>query len=53
VKRGKHEVRFENLEDPEAVEHLAEELGRLAADLYLSGLLKFSDCEPGEEEKAA
>ncbi len=53
MKRGKHEVRFENLEDPEAVDHLAEELGRLTADLFLSGLLKFAGGEPGEEEKAA
>ncbi len=53
MKRGEHEVRFENLEDPEAVEHLAEELGRLVADLYLSDLLKFPDGETGEEEKAA
>ncbi len=53
MKRGKYEVRFENPEDPQAVEHLAEELGRLVADLYLSGLLKFADGEPGEEENAA
>jgi hypothetical protein len=46
-------VDLENLEDPQAVEHLAVELGRLVADLCRSGLLKFADTGTGEQEEAA
>jgi hypothetical protein len=54
VKRQQREVtvEFDNLEEPEAVEHLASEIGRLVADLYLSGLLKLAD-STGEQEVAA
>jgi hypothetical protein len=54
VKRQRREVtvEFKNLEDPKAVEHLAAELGRLVADLYVSGVLKFADREEAQEEAA-
>jgi hypothetical protein len=55
VKRQRREVtvEFKNLKDPEAVEHLAAELGRLAADLYLSGFLKFPCSEREAQGEAA
>lgn len=55
MKRQRREVtvEFKNVKDPEAVEHLAAEFGRLAADLYVSGLLKFPCSEPEAQEEAA
>ena len=55
MKRQKREVTvdFENLENEDALEHLAAEFGKLAADLCLSGLLKSAEREPEREEAAA